>query len=206
MVGAAVATPDGRRGTVTDSNGRYSLTLGAGDALISVSYLGYVTRQIVIGDRTEVDVNLVPDAKNTINEVVVIGYGAVKKSDLTGSVSNVKMSDIRDVPNTSVDQALQGRIAGVDIMSTSGAPGATTSIRVRGTRSISASNEPLIVVDGVIDAVQRPERHQLGRHRADLGPQGRLVDGHLRLARCQRRDYRHHAAGRHLEAVGHGQG
>ena len=153
MVGAAVATPDGRRGTVTDSNGRYSLTLGAGDALISVSYLGYVTRQIVIGDRTEVDVNLVPDAKNTINEVVVIGYGAVKKSDLTGSVSNVKMSDIRDVPNTSVDQALQGRIAGVDIMSTSGAPGATTSIRVRGTRSISASNEPLIVVDGVIDAV-----------------------------------------------------
>lgn len=126
MVGAAVATPDGRRGTVTDSNGRYSLTLGAGDALISVSYLGYVTRQIVIGDRTEVDVNLVPDAKNTINEVVVIGYGAVKKSDLTGSVSNVKMSDIRDVPNTSVDQALQGRIAGVDIMSTSGAPGATT--------------------------------------------------------------------------------
>ena len=118
MVGAAVATPDGRRGTVTDSNGRYSLTLGAGDALISV-----------------------------------IGYGAVKKSDLTGSVSNVKMSDIRDVPNTSVDQALQGRIAGVDIMSTSGAPGATTSIRVRGTRSISASNEPLIVVDGVIDAV-----------------------------------------------------
>ena len=153
MVGAAVTTPDGRRGTVTDSNGRYSLTLGAGDALISVSYLGYVTRQIVIGDRTEVDVNLVPDAKNTINEVVVIGYGAVKKSDLTGSVSNVKMSDIRDVPNTSVDQALQGRIAGVDIMSTSGAPGATTSIRVRGTRSISASNEPLIVVDGVIDAV-----------------------------------------------------
>lgn len=109
MVGAAVATPDGRRGTVTDSNGRYSLTLGAGDALISVSYLGYVTRQIVIGDRTEVDVNLVPDAKNTINEVVVIGYGAVKKSDLTGSVSNVKMSDIRDVPNTSVDQALPRR-------------------------------------------------------------------------------------------------
>ena len=86
--------------------------------------------------------------------MVVIGYGAVKKSDLTGSVSNVKMSDIRDVPNTSVDQALQGRIAGVDIMSTSGAPGATTSIRVRGTRSISASNEPLIVVDGIIDAVQ----------------------------------------------------
>ena len=194
MVGAAVATPDGRRGTVTDSNGRYSLTLGAGDALISVSYLGYVTRQIVIGDRTEVDVNLVPDAKNTINEVVVIGYGAVKKSDLTGSVSNVKMSDIRDVPNTSVDQALQGRIAGVDIMSTSGAPFDLGVERTADRRRRRDRRR------------ERPERHQLGRHRADLGPQGRLVDGHLRLARRQRRDYRHHAAGRHLEAVGHGQG
>ena len=153
MIGAAVTTPDGRRGTVTDSNGGYSLMLGASDALISVSYLGYVTQQIVVGDRAKIEVNLVPDAKNTINEVVVIGYGSVKKSDLTGSVSNVKMSDIRDVPNTSVDQALQGRIAGVDIMSTSGEPGASTTIRVRGTRSISASNEPLIVVDGVVDAV-----------------------------------------------------
>lgn len=72
---------------------------------------------------------------------------------MTGSVSNVKMGDIQDAPVLSIDQALQGRIAGADIMSTTGEPGATTSIRIRGTRSISASNEPLIVVDGVMDAV-----------------------------------------------------
>ncbi len=153
LVGATVATPDGRHGTVTDVRGRYSMQIGANDALISVSYLGYVQQDIVIGGRGEINVALVPDAKNVINEVVVIGYGSVKKSDLTGSVANVKISDIRDAPTTSVDQALQGRIAGVDIMTTSGEPGATTSIRVRGSRSISASNEPLIVVDGVIDAV-----------------------------------------------------
>lgn len=153
LVGATITTLDGRHGTVSDSNGRFSIVLDASDALISVSYLGYVPQRIVIGKRSEIHVKLVPDANNTINEVVVIGYGSVKKSDLTGSVANVKMADIRDIPNTSVDQALQGRIAGVDIMSTSGEPGATTSIRVRGTRSISASNEPLIIVDGVIDAV-----------------------------------------------------
>jgi len=116
------------------------------------------------------------------------------------------MSDGRDVPNTSVDQALQGRIAGVDIMSTSGAPGATTSIRVRGTRSISASNEPLIVVDGVIDAVIRPERHQLrptsSRSRSSRTPRRRPSTARA----APTASYRHHAAGRHLEAVGHGQG
>lgn len=153
MVGVAVATLDGRRGTVTDSKGRFALMLGPSDGIVQASYLGYVNQQIVVGGRSEIEIKLLPDAANTINEVVVIGYGAVKKSDLTGSVVNVKMSDIRDAPNTSVDQALQGRIAGVDIMSTSGDPGAGTSIRVRGTRSITASNEPLIVVDGVVDAV-----------------------------------------------------
>ena len=88
-----------------------------------------------------------------VDEVVVIGYGTVKKGDATGSVANIKISDVKDLPVLSVDQALQGRVAGADIMSTTGEPGATTSIRIRGTRSISASNEPLIVVDGVMDAV-----------------------------------------------------
>ena len=80
-------------------------------------------------------------------------YGQVAKKDLTGSVATVKMNDIKDVPVLSVDNALQGRIAGADFMSTTGEPGATTTIRIRGTRSINASNEPLIVVDGVMDAI-----------------------------------------------------
>ena len=88
-----------------------------------------------------------------LDDVVVIGYGSVKKQDLTGSVTNVQMNDLKSAPAFSVDNALQGRIAGADVMSTSGEPGATTTIRIRGTRSITASNEPLIVVDGIMDAI-----------------------------------------------------
>ena len=83
--------------------------------------------------REKINVKLLPDKKTALDEVVVIGYGAVKKADLTGSVSNVKMGDIQDAPVLCIDQALQGRIAGADIMSTTGEPGATTSIRIRGT-------------------------------------------------------------------------
>ena len=153
LIGATVATPDGRKGVSTDVNGAYKITLDTIQGVLEFSYLGYKSQSLVVGKRTKLDVVLSPDESLAINEVVVIGYGQVKKNDLTGSVANVKMSEIKDAPVTSIDQALQGRVAGVDIMSTSGDPSATTSIRIRGTRSITASNEPLIVVDGVIDAV-----------------------------------------------------
>ena len=153
LIGATVTTPDGKRGVSTDINGAYKIMLSSTQGVIEFSYLGYKSQSFVVGNRTQINVVLSPDESLAINEVVVIGYGQVKKNDLTGSVSNVKMSEVRDAPVTSIDQALQGRVAGVDIMSTSGDPSATTSIRIRGTRSITASNEPLIVVDGVIDAV-----------------------------------------------------
>ena len=120
---------------------------------MKVSYMGYTTQEIVIGDRKVIDVTLKPDMSNRLNETVVIGYGTTKKQDLTGSVASVKMADIEHLPVTSVDQALQGRIAGVDIVGAGGAPGSASSINIRGARSITASNEPLIVVDGVMDAV-----------------------------------------------------
>lgn len=135
-------------------DGNYSLTLLPEDKVIEVSFLGYEKQEIVVGGRTKINVSLRPDKTNTLNDVVVIGYGTSKKSDLTGSVAQVKMSDIETSPEISIDHAIQGRVAGVDIMSTDGEPGATTSIRVRGTRSISASNEPLIVVDGDVGAVE----------------------------------------------------
>ena len=153
LIGAGVLSKDGKRGTVTDINGKYTLTVLPSDEVLVYSFMGYSNQEVKITGRATVDVRLVPDVNNTLNDVVVIGYGTTKKQDLTGSVANVKMSDIVDVPVLSVDQALQGRIAGVDIMSTSGEPGSATSIRIRGTRSIEASNEPLIVVDGVMDAV-----------------------------------------------------
>ena len=89
----------------------------------------------------------------TIDEVVVIGYGTQQKSDLTGAVTSVNMEDLANTAAASVDEALQGRLAGVEIMTTDGEPGSAASIRVRGSRSLTASNDPLIVVDGVMDAV-----------------------------------------------------
>lgn len=153
LIGTTIIVKGASSGTTTDAKGRYTVSVKPSNQL-EFSYLGYTSQTISVGKQTTIDVQLVPDSRNSLEEVVVIGYGQVKKSDLTGSVANVKMSDINDIPVTSIDQALQGRIAGADIMSTSGEPGATTSIRIRGTRSINASNEPLIVVNGVMDAVQ----------------------------------------------------
>ena len=153
LIGAGVMLPGGTRGTVTDLDGKYTLQLKKGDAIIAVSFMGYTTQEIVIGDRKVIDVTLKPDMSNRLNETVVIGYGTTKKQDLTGSVATVKMGDIEHLPMTSIDQALQGRIAGVDIVGAAGEPGSTSSINIRGARSITASNEPLIVVDGVMDAV-----------------------------------------------------
>ena len=153
LIGSVVASQDGKSGVMTDDKGAFSIDVRSNDQTISVSFLGYLTQNADIVGKSDLKVQLLPDPNNSLNEVVVIGYGEVKKADLTGSVGSVKMSDVKEAPGLSVDQALQGRIAGVDIMSTTGEPGAATSIRIRGTRSITASNEPLIVVDGVAGAV-----------------------------------------------------
>jgi len=153
MIGAGIVSQSGKHGTVSDIDGNYVLSLDASETVVSVSFIGYATQNIVIGNRQKIDVQLSPDTSNRLNDAVVIGYGTIKKQDLTGSVANLKVEEIESIPVVSVDQAMQGRIAGVEIVSTSGEPGSETSIRIRGTRSISASNEPLIVVDGVMDAV-----------------------------------------------------
>ena len=154
MPGASVIVAGTSRGTTTSADGSYTIRAREGE-MLEFQFLGYEKQQFKVHKATSrIDVKMAPDKKLLMDEVVVIGYGTVKKTDMTGSVANVKMSDIKDVPVLSVDQALQGRIAGADIMSTTGEPGSTTSIRIRGTRSISASNEPLIVVDGVMDAIR----------------------------------------------------
>lgn len=153
LVGAVVNVSGTPRAANTNANGEYTIRASKGETL-EISYIGYNRQKIKLKESPAiVNVTMTPNAKMQMDELVVIGYGTVKKTDMTGSVTNVKMSDIKDSPVLSVDQALQGRIAGADIMSSTGEPGANTSIRIRGTRSISASNEPLIVVDGVMDAV-----------------------------------------------------
>ena len=153
LIGGSVMSKDGKRGVITDLDGKYTINVRPEDKVLVYSFLTYETQEVAINGRSKIDVTLQPDASNDLDEVVVIGYGQQKKADLTGSVATVKMADISATTATSIDNALQGRIAGVDIMSTGGDPGSASSIRIRGTRSVNASNEPLIVVDGIMDAV-----------------------------------------------------
>lgn len=153
MPGAAVLL-DGEtsHGVITDENGRYNITVPSTESVLRYEFLGYSPVKMMVGKKTTLNVNLSPDT-SFLEEVVVIGFGETKKSDLTGSVSSVHMNNVLQSPTLSADQALQGRIAGADIMSVSGDPTEGTSIRIRGSRSIEASNEPLIIVDGVMNAV-----------------------------------------------------
>lgn len=151
LIGATVMVKGTQNGTIAGVDGSYSLTVKEGDVLQAV-YTGYITEETIVGKADKINFTLRED-RSLLDEVVVIGYGSSKKSDLTGAVTSVKMNDIKDVPAYSVDNAMQGRVAGAEIMSTTGEPGATTTIRIRGTRSVEASNEPLIVVDGVVDAI-----------------------------------------------------
>ena len=153
MIGVAVFVDGTNTVALTDETGAYTIKAPSSESVLRFDMLGYKAIQAKIGNKTTFSVQMQPDTQY-LDEVVVIGFGEKKKSDLTGSVVNVKMNDVLDSPLTSVDQALQGKVAGVDIITSSGDPTAGTSIRVRGSRSINASNEPLIVVDGVINAVQ----------------------------------------------------
>ncbi len=137
--------------TRTDESGTFSLEVTL-PTVLEFSLLGFDKKEINVNSIAELQVVLTEKVTD-MEEAVVIGYGQVKKKDLTGSVVNIKMEDVKDAPVLSVDLALQGRVPGAEFTATTGEPGATTSIRIRGTRSITASNEPLIVVDGVMDAV-----------------------------------------------------
>ena len=151
LPGAGVLVQGTTRGTVTDADGKYSIEVDKEDVLI-FSSLGFKDAVEGVAGRKLINVVLTSDTRQ-LDDAVVIGYGTQKKSDLTGSVGVVSMDEINTPAISSTDQALQGRIAGVDILSGGGEPGEGTSIRIRGTRSISAGNDPLIVVDGVVDAV-----------------------------------------------------
>ena len=138
-------------GVVTDLDGKFSITVGS-DAFLEVSCMGFKTVLENVGGRKEINFSLKPD-NETLEATVVIGYGTSKKGDLTGTVSVVDMEGIKDAPVSNIGQALQGKVAGAEFTSQSGEVGEDATIRIRGSRSISAGNEPLIVVDGVVDAV-----------------------------------------------------
>lgn len=135
-------------GTITNIDGHYSLTVNdAQKDILVFSYIGMTTLEIAVKGRNKIDVTLKDDA-NLLDEVVVTGYGYTKRGDLTGSVVSVKSEDLMQTPTSDATQALAGRVAGVQVMQSEGAPGASVSIRVRGGISITQSNEPLYIIDG----------------------------------------------------------
>ena len=139
-------------GTITDVDGKYSIEVTSPGTILVYSYVGYQTTEKMVGQNSRLDVVMKADDKS-LDEVVVVGYGTMKKSDLTGSVSQLKAEDFKSGSNLSAQQLMQGAFAGVNIAQNSGKPGGSTTIRVRGGTSVNASNDPLYVIDRVpIDA------------------------------------------------------
>ncbi len=135
-------------GTITDLDGNYIVEVPLESNVLVFSAVGYRTQEVRIGDRSEINVIMVPDITQ-LEEVVVIGYGEQERRDVTGSISSVQASEYEDEPITSVSQGLQGKVAGVNVTMSSGAPGANMIVRIRGNNSVLGSNDPLYVVDGI---------------------------------------------------------
>ena len=136
-------------GSATDAEGNYQIAVPNASAVLVYSYVGYLSQEVNVGNRTTIDISMAADSKS-LSEVVVIGYGTVKKSDLTGAVETIKGEQLMDKPVPNVSQALQGKIAGVEVSVNSNAPGAAAKVRIRGLGSINSNVDPLYVVDGVI--------------------------------------------------------
>ncbi|MQO97415.1 TonB-dependent receptor plug domain-containing protein, partial [Prevotella copri] len=146
LIGATVMVEGEKGGTVTDFDGNFSLQVSSSAKKIKVSYIGYIDKVLSISDNMKV--KLESDSK-ALADVVVIGYGTARKSDLTGSVATVKSKDFNKGLVSSPEQLINGKVSGVQIMSNSGSASAGSTIRVRGGASLNASNDPLIVLDGV---------------------------------------------------------
>lgn len=147
LPGASIKLKDSNTGTISDAKGNYSLSVPDNKGTLVFTSVGYLTQEIPIEGRTTINVQLKVESKG-LNQIVVIGYGTVRKKDLTGSVSSIGSNEIKSQPINSFNQALQGKVSGVQITQASNSPGGGVTIRVRGGNSISASNDPLYVVDG----------------------------------------------------------
>ena len=148
VIGATVKVKGASTGSVTDIDGNYSISVRPG-ATLTFSYLGLQTKEVKVGSQRVINVTLSADDQ-LLNEVVVVGYGTMRKSDLTGAVTQVDNKAIEKSVTTSIDQVLQGRAAGVQIQANTGTPGGSSTIRIRGTNSLNASSQPIFVIDGVI--------------------------------------------------------
>lgn len=149
LTGVNIQIKGTAQGTITDIDGKFTLELENGDEVLTLSYIGHETVEVPVRNRSELQITMREDIAS-LDEIVIIGYGTAKKSDVTGAVSSIKSEEITKVSSVRVDDALRGKVAGLQIIPTSSAPGAASTIRIRGSNSISANNEPLYVIDGFI--------------------------------------------------------
>ncbi|MFP4059137.1 MAG: SusC/RagA family TonB-linked outer membrane protein [Bacteroidales bacterium] len=149
LIGVNIIEKGTTTGTVTDLDGNYTINVSGPDAILVFSFVGYLSEEIPVNNQKEINLSLIPDLMS-LDEVMVIGYGTVKKSNALGSISSVSSDDIDDLTVSSIDQALQGKAAGVQVINSSGAPGGKVTVRVRGMSTLNSGAEPLYVVDGVI--------------------------------------------------------
>lgn len=147
VVGASITETGTSNGIIADLDGNFTLKVSP-KATLTISFMGYRTQTVSVAGKTSLSIILEEDTQ-LLGEVVVVGYGVQRKEAVTGSVASIKNEAIREVPASDITQALQGRIAGVDMSQTSSKPGSSMQIRIRGTRSLNASNDPLIVLDGI---------------------------------------------------------
>lgn len=136
-------------GTTTDTNGKYSITIPTTEGVLVFSYMGFNTKEVIINGRQTINVQLEEQSKD-LSEVVVVGYGTIKRTDLTGAVGTVSSADLNKATSTNLGQAVQGRMSGVQVTQTSGQPGAGADIKVRGVGSVKSGNSPLVLVDGFV--------------------------------------------------------
>jgi TonB-linked SusC/RagA family outer membrane protein len=148
IIGASVAVPGTTIGNSTDMNGNYTLSNVPSNGQLQFSYIGYATQLVQVNGQAVINITLAEDAR-LLEEIVVIGYGTQRREAVTGSVASMGGEAIREIPSSNITQALQGRVAGVEMSQSSSRPGAEMQIRIRGTRSLTASNDPLVVLDGI---------------------------------------------------------
>lgn len=148
LPGASIYIEGTASGATADVNGEYTVSITDPNATLVITFVGYDTERIQVGGQTTIDVSLIPSLE-TLTQVIVIGYGEQKRTDITGSISSLSSTTYKDQPVLTTSAALQGRMAGVSVQNVSGAPGGEVKIRVRGSNSINANNDPLYVVDGV---------------------------------------------------------
>ncbi|MGJ8683645.1 MAG: SusC/RagA family TonB-linked outer membrane protein [Nonlabens sp.] len=175
LLGASISLEGSTTGVVSDLDGRFTLNVESFPATIVVSYLGYTPKSIPVTQTTDVVVTLVPTAES-LNQIVVIGYGEVQKGELTGAVGSVKPPQNAVNVNNSVEDLIQGRVAGVQVISTGNEPGAPVSIKIRGLNSLTGNTEPLYVIDGIIvDSATEDTLDPLSGGSSYLAPQGGIA-------------------------------